>query len=905
MPEWKDEIRKRLAGLQLEATREAEIVEELAQHLDDRDAELLAGGMTVEEAWRAALAEIGESELLGQELGRVERPTRREPVVCGAGRMNMIADLWQDLRYAVRMLRKQPGFTVVAVLTLALGIGINTAIFTMFNLWFRPLPVKDPETVVKLQWLGGTRGEGSPNFSLPEYSYLRDHTDGFSGLIASTWNWSFILGTQSAGEETQKVFGQFVSDNFFSTLGVNTVLGRPFAPDESRTSSKDLVVVLSYDFWQRRFGGDPNILGQAIWLNGHSVAVIGVAERGFGGLTFEPRMDFWLPLTMAAQVFPQSDWSATRFKGVRIFGRLNPGRTPEHARAEMTELAGQLVRAHPELDPKTKVLVVQQSMFGDVDWEGMSVVLTATAVVLLIACANLANLLLARAVARRKEIGVRLCLGASRSRLVRQLLTESLLLAGVGGVAGLLLAWWSVKFIAPAIFAARGVTNLQAMAAHLNPDARVLSYALLLSLLTGLAFGLIPARRAARADLVSTVKDDGASFGERLSRSRLRNGLVVTQMALSLVLLISAGVLLRGLMRAGEINPGFETKKVLRLDFDLSSSGYDQSRGRQFHQELAARLEALPGVERVCQVLRAPFRGGDRTTLTVPEGTESAAGRSISGFYNAVTPNYFDALGIPIVRGRGFTTEDMTAPVAVITEAVARRLWPDQQPLGKLLRVESNAPFAEVIGVARDSQSVRLGQSDPLLVYVPLATRHGWDPTVLVRTSVDARQIQSQIQTAVRVGPRALWSVTSSLEDDITGSELVGITRMSSVLAGSLGLLALLLASVGLHGVMAYSVTQRTREIGIRMALGASRQAVLRLVMGQGLRLVGIGAALGVAGGAAASQVMKSLLFGLSPFDPIAYAGVSVFLVAVASLAMYLPARRASLIEPMVALRYE
>ncbi|MEK6406539.1 MAG: ABC transporter permease [Acidobacteriota bacterium] len=410
MPDWKHEIRRRLAELKLDPAREAEIVEELAQHLEDRYAELRSSGATQESAHLSVLAELNESELLAR-LRRVERLVKIDADVLGANRRNnMVEDLRQDLRYGIRMLRNNSGFTLIAVLTLALGIGVNTAIFTMFNLWFRPLPVKDPATVVNLGWLERGQSERS-NFPYPDYVYFREHAQVFSGLIASTWDWALVLGSQNATEETRKVFGQFVSDNFFSALGVNTVLGRSFTPDESSTPGQHPVVILSYDFWQGRFGGDSNILGRTLRLNGQTFVVVGVTERGFGGLTFGPHaLDIWLPLTMTTQLFPQDeDWFTTRAsKWVRVSGRLNPGRTLEDARAEMTVLFSQLARAYPEMDPNDRVRVLPGSMFGEVEWASMGIILTATTMVLLIACANIVNLLLARAVARRKEIGIRL-----------------------------------------------------------------------------------------------------------------------------------------------------------------------------------------------------------------------------------------------------------------------------------------------------------------------------------------------------------------------------------------------------------------------------------------------------------------------------------------------------------------
>jgi macrolide transport system ATP-binding/permease protein len=871
-----NKLRLRLRALFFKSKMEEELDEEVRFHLERECEENIARGMTPEEARSAAI----------RSFGGVERVKEESRDVWG---VRLLEELWQDLRFSMRMLGKQPGFTTVVVLTLALGIGVNTTYFTLFGLFFRPAPAEDRATIVEL---GG-------DYSFAGYASFRDHTQAFfSGLIATTEDRELSLGDQASSEESQTIQIKFVSDNFFSLLGAKTALGRAFAPEKNSGPGQSPVVVLSHRCWQSRFGGDPKIIGQTLRLNGVAFVIIGVAAPDFVGVSLDKNVsDAWAPLMMRGEVPAQvsRDWlSSPEIRGLTIAGSLKPGRTLEEASAEVNLLAHRLSLIHPLQRVHVRPCHIVGCNRGSDMWPLISVVMMASAMVLLIACSNIANLMLARGAQRQKEIGVRLCLGASRGRVIRHLLTESLLLACLGGGAGLFLAWWGLHAFLGTAIPLPPWLEANTIIPYLNPDLRVLTYTFLLSLFAGVAFGLAPALRVTRRDLVSTLKDEGASFGQRMARSRLRSALVISQVALSLMLLIGAGLLLRGFIRGRAIDLPIETKYALIVDTDAGLDGYDTARAQLFRQELVARLEALPGVQGVSRA-----GSGTGTRFTLKDQTQVGH----MAVYNEVTPNFFETVGLPIVRGRAFTEEESRAraPVVVVAESTARRLWPNQEPLGQFLRPNPDADFAQVIGVARDDPRMRIGQLDHLLAYIPP------DPKqmrfVMVRTSGEARAMKPLARAVVKSLEPHLSLRMWSLEE--TFAENTSATRAASQIASGLGLFALILAAVGIYGVMAYSVIQRTREIGIRVALGAQGRDVLRMMIGQGLRLVGVGVILGVSGGAAVSRALSSLLFGLSPFDPIAYAGVSLFLVMIAFAAIYLPARRATEVDPINVLRFE
>jgi predicted permease len=929
MTDWRAYARERLPKLGLRAEREAEIIEELAQQLDGAYSEACAAGVSEEAAHSAAAAQIPDWAKLAKEIrlaeepvtGRLPEPLRAslyEQPTWGAKGTNMMNDLWQDVRYGVRMLAKNRGFTAVAVLTLALGIGLNAAIFSVVNaVLFRPLPVAAPEQLVGLYNLEPREFISHTPIAYPDYRDLRDSAKSFDGLMG----YALTPLALERGDESELVFGETVTGNYFTTLGVKPHAGRLFTQDDDLNRGAHPVVVLSHAAWQQRFGGDAGIVGREIRLNGHPFTVVGVTAPKFTGLLRAIAPELWVPMAMRTALHAPTtvnvedkaiqDVDLLDNRGRRwmwVMGRLKPGVTIEQADAEVRSIGKRLAEVYPDTNKDRTVGLLPASdvkILPGVDkvLYGTSFVLMGVVgLVLLVASANVANMLLARATARRKEMALRLALGGSRGRLVRQLLTESLLLALAGGAAGLLLAQWSNA----ALNGMQLPLPVQ-LALGLTLDFRVLAFTALLATLTAVFFGLAPALHSTRTDLVVALKEEGSRSGGARSKRRLQSALVVAQVAISLVLLIGAGLSLRSLQNAHLINPGFESQGVVVAWFQPGLRGYSQPQIENYYRTLTERIRALPGVESVALASHVPLSFEIRTDRAAPEGQDTGPDREWPDVDSAqVGPGYFATMRIPIVRGRDFAEHDnANSPCVVIAnETLARRFWPNEEALGKRVRIDREKPYCTVMGVARDGKYRTLGEEPRGYLYFALLQNYPKSAGVVVRAAGPAAQMASLVRREARLlDEKVPVSSVRPLEEVISVSLL--LPRSGATLFGLFGVLGLTLACVGLYGVLAFLVSQRTHEIGIRMALGAQSADILKLVVGHGLALTLVGVGIGVAGAAALTRAIAVLLYGVSSTDAATYVGVSLLLLLVALAACWIPARRASRVDPIVALRYE
>lgn len=812
-----------------------------------------------------------------------------------------------DLRFALRQLLKSPGFTFVAVLSMALGIGANTALFTvLYALVWRPLPVSDPGSVVNLhQSFAGPSSRhaigGLNRLSYPEYLHYREHTKTLSGLLA------FEDGNFTFGDtKTSRASAVMASGNYFSVLGTTPALGRLWSAAECDVPEGSPVAVLSHGFWQRQFGGDPTIVGRTVFLNRRSLTVIGVTAPGFQGTDLRAP-DLWVPLLLRTQLIPEEPTRLTArdFSFLRIVGRLKPGVSLAEARQELGTLALQSdadAAITGYASRKTQVEVKTAAYFNSPEelQKGLpivAVIMVAVGLILVVVCANVSNLLLARASVRRREIGVRLALGAGRARLIRQLLTESLVLAGIAGGVGLGLAYWMPQLLFLAL-PAEGAPVLE-----LTPNLTILAYCIGVSFAAALCVGLVPALHATRLDLASLLSAQGALLGRRIGGTRLRSLLVITQVAVSLVLLVSAGLLVRGLRRAMSTDLGFERKNLFIVSIDPEASGYDANRVYAFQADLQERLRGVPGVKSTGLVDLAPFDGTSSTTIQLDRGASGGAPNLMANF-STVTPGYFATLGIGMVQGRHFTEADASSGrrIAVISQAMASRFWPGENAVGK--HFFSGGPDAlEVVGVARDVSTLVPGVMDGPFFYQAAFTAKESGHQLVVRADaahpVSAQALRDLAQSLDHGATVAVKTMDDSVAKRILPA------RLASTLAGALGLLALGLVAIGIYGVMAYVVSQRTREIGVRIALGAESWTIQRQMIGEGTRTVAIGIALGLLLAVLAGRVLQGAIFGLGSLDPVTFLGVPLLLLGVSVLACWWPSRRAAKVDPMEALRHE
>jgi predicted permease len=939
-PDWNRYVRDHLPHLAIDPEREMEIVEELAEHLDAVYQDALAKGASEEEAHKRAAALFADWRLLECELVRGERSSleiwldRRSASEPGMevrhrGGFSM-GSLLQDLRYGLRTLLKNPGFTTAALLSLALGIGANTAVFSVINaLMLKILPVNEPRQLVFFT-IAGAQGT-SENFPYQFYEQFRDRSQACSGVIASGGASKMKMSAAEPGASgaTESVLGEIVSGNFFSVLGVNAVIGRTLTADNDKESDPQAAAVISHRLWERRFGLDPRVVGRKVTLNDVPFIIVGVAPPGFFGFVNDRKPDLWWPMWMQPQVEPGvKDLKGLSSWWLRIMARRRPGVSMEKARAEMDAIFQQLLADHAASRAAKWTPTVRRDFLerrielqsGSAGWtwlnkrfaQPLGILMAVVGLVLLIACANIANLLLARAATRQREIAVRLAIGAGRLRLIRQLLTESALLALAGGALGLLFANWGARTLLAYL-------PYQASAAFdVSPDARILGFTMAVSLLTGILFGLAPALRATRIDLTSALKDQSGGIRTGRSRLKLNKILVVTQVALSLFLLVGAGLFVRTLQNLKGLDAGFDRENVVLFNIEPGKE-YDRAQRISLYRQLSERLEALPGAHSAGLSSWELLGGNSYTQSVTVEGYTPQPDEDMFCHVLNVGPKFFSAMGIPLLAGRDFGSQDerlieeggttqsgarVKPRVTLINQAMAQYFFPNQNPIGKRFYLGSKgATSVEIIGLVKDAKYETLREKTPRILYLPYFQQSGvGSMTFAVRTDGTQAGFPAAIQNVVREIDPKLQALNLRTMSDVVNTSLAQ-ERFLAQLAGFFSLLALLLASIGLYGVMSYDAARRTHEMGIRMALGARAPDLIRMVMRESMLLVVIGAIIGLGAALATTRFVSSLLYGLEPNDSATIALAALVMIAVAAVAGYLPARKASRVDPISALR--
>jgi predicted permease len=889
----------RLAGTVHGETRDS-FAEELEGHLQMHTDDNVRKGMSAAEARRNALMKLG-----GIEQTRAIYHDRQT--------LPVLEVFMQDLRYGLRMLQKKPGFTAVAVLSLALGIGANTTIFTVVNaILLNALPVRDLPRLVEMDTVDSKTlvtqarserlGMSFPNFQ----DYRRDNTV-FTDLAA----FMPTAVTWSGGAEPRQLQSELVSANYFEVLGIRPARGRFFVSDEDTKPNGNDVAVLSYAVWANKLGSDPAIIGKPLIFDARPYTVIGIAPRGFRGtITFFSSEQVWIPTSMKDQVLggkAKDFFNDRRFLTVGTIGRLKPGVEMSAAEASLETMATHLEAEFPKDNGGRSVALcpLADAAVGVNDHKRIALasamMMGVVGLVLLIACVNLANLLLAQGARRQKEISLRAALGAGRTRIVRQMLTESMLLSLAGGAVGLAIAYagrsilWSFR---PPFIEDSGI--------DLALDSHVLLFTLGVAILTGFIFGLVPAVKASRPDLMETLNAGGRGGTIGWQRDRLRSLLVVGEMALALITLVGAGLFLHSMQNAQKTDLGFESKNLLAMNFDLGALHYEEGRGQQFYRAAIEKMKNSPGVASVSIASNQPIGGGFERTV-FPEGRDEASGyRGTLTTVDDITPGYFETLRIPILRGRAFSDVDRkeTAVVAIASEAMVKQYWPNEDGLGKRFHFFGDPTLREIVGVVANFVVNEVGEEPQPIVFLPMAQDYVPAATLHVRTTGNPENVVATTRVALQSLDPNL-AITNVFTIGQILSQALWAPRMGGILLALFGALALVLSAVGVYGVLSYSVNQQTREIGLRMALGAQRGDVMRLILGQGLRLTVVGLGLGILVALALMRVLVSLLFDVRAYDPSTYTAVTLLLTAVALLACYIPARRAMRVDPMVALRYD
>jgi putative ABC transport system permease protein len=903
--DWKRIIRDHLQPLGLSGERELEIAEELAEHLETAYEEAIAAGATEEDARRGALAQIKDWQLLECELSRVEgskldQLTRRNNTAAKViesmrGRRSAMLDgILRDLRYGLRMLFKKKSFSIVVLITLALGIGANTAIFSaVYGVLLRPLPFSEPDRLLVITEKSAA-GERM-SVAYPNYKDWRDRAQSFKEMASYRPQTFNLTGLERA----VRLRGRMVNWNFFQLLDVRPQLGRAFVEQDDQPGAAPTAII-SNGIWKERFGGDPAVIGRTLTIDGDQFTLIGVLPPGF---QFVRQDDLYVPL--GVYLTPQYG-ILDRGNHFSLFAlaRLKDGVSLEQARSEMETLAAQLAQEYPNTNSGSGVmmLLLREAIVDNIR-PVLLVLLCAVGFILLIACVNSANLMLSRMTDRQREIAVRLALGANRPQILRQLLIESLLFSILGGVAGLLIGVWMKNGLIS--LAPQNIPRLD----DIKMDNTVLFFTISISVLTGLLFGLLPAFHASRGDLNTVLKQGGRTTGGS-SRERSRKVLLTIEVALAFVLLIGAGLMLRTVFQLMRVEPGFNAENLLTMKFILPQKNYDEARRRAFHNESLSRVAALPGVRSATYTLSLPIDGSNWNSVFIL-GDKPVPPRAElpSSAFTPVSSNYFEVMGIRLLKGRVFTEaeNENSTRVTVINETMARRFWPNEDPIGKRLKQgwpEDKNPWREVIGVVADVKLNGVDSETPLQAYLPMSQEPSRYLGLIVRTVGDPLLAASMVEQTIYSIDKDLPIFDIRSMDQMLGNAIAQ-QRLTMVLLAGFAVLALVLAAVGIYGVISYSVTQRTHEIGIRIAMGAQARDVLRLIIGQGMLLTLIGIAAGLITSLAITRLMKSLLFGVSETDPLTYISLSIVLLFVALLACYIPARRAIRIDPMVALRHE